>query len=100
MRKVESEAYDYIDRIDVLLRSYNMIIAEAASASVLDTSALAHRPTPASAPQQLQQGDLVREASVLKPKFLEKESNLLEVLHWIKQARNYIIAGYRHTPPK
>ena len=98
MRKVESEAYDYIDRIDVALRNYNMIIAEAASASVLDTSAPVQRPTSAPAPQQ-QQGDLFREASVLKPKFLEKESNLLEVLHWIKQARNYITAGYRDTPP-
>ena len=100
MRKVESEAYDYIDRIDVALRNYNMIIAEAASASVLDTSAPVQRPTSAPAPQLPQQGDLFREASVLKPKFLEKESNLLEVLHWIKQARNYIIAGYRDAPPK
>ena len=41
-----------------------------------------------------------REASLLKPKFLEKESNLLELIHWIKQARNYIIAGYRDAPPK
>ena len=46
------------------------------------------------------QGDLFREASVLKPNFLEKGSNLLEVLHWIKQARNYIEAGYRDAPPK
>ena len=37
---------------------------------------------------------------MLKPKFLEKDSNLLEVLHWIKQARNYIEAGYRDAPPK
>ena len=36
---------------------------------------------------------------MLKPKFLEEDSNLLEVLHWIKQARNYITAGYRDTPP-
>ena len=99
MKKVESDAYEYVDRIDVVLRNHNVIIAEAGSVSVIDTSAPVQRPTSTPAPQQTQQGDLFREASVLKPKFLEKESNLLEVLHWIKQARNYITAGYRDTPP-
>ena len=99
MNKVESKVYDYIDRIDVVLRNYKKIIAEAASASVIDTSAPVQRPSSTPAPQP-QQGALFREASLLKPKFLEKESNLLEVIHWIKQARNYIIAGYRDAPPK
>ena len=100
MRKVETDAYDYVDRINVLLRGHSVIIADATASSVIDTSAPTQRSTTTAAPQQPQQGDLFREASVLKPKFLEKESNLLEVLHWIKQARNYIIAGYRDTPPK
>ena len=99
MRKVESEVYDYIDRIDVVLRNYKKIIAEAGSASGIVTSAPTQRPTTTSAPQP-QLGDQFRELSLLKPKFLEKESNLLEVIHWIKQARNYINAGYRDAPPK
>ena len=31
--------------------------------------------------------------------YLEKGSNLMEVSHWIEQARNYIEAGYRDAPP-
>ena len=99
MKKVEVDAYEYVDRIAVVLRNHNVIIAEAGSASIIDTSAPVQRPTSTPAPQQIQQGDLVREASVSKPKFLDKESNLLEVLHWIKQAKNYKTAGYRETPP-
>ena len=35
MKKVEADAYDYVDRIDVLLRGYKVIIAEAAASSVI-----------------------------------------------------------------
>ena len=86
-------------KIDVILKSNKKLIAEAGSASVIDTSAPVQRPAAASVPQH-QQGDQFRELSLLKPKFLEKEANLLEVIHWIKQARNYINAGYRDAPPK
>ena len=37
---------------------------------------------------------------MLKPKYLEKEANLLEVKHWIQQAKNYIEAGYKDCPPE
>ena len=37
---------------------------------------------------------------MLKPKYLEKESNLLKVKHWIQQAKNYIEAGYKDSPPE
>ena len=36
----------------------------------------------------------------LKPKYLEKEANLLEVNAWIRQVGHYIRAGYKHSPPK
>ena len=36
----------------------------------------------------------------LKPKFLEKESTLLEVKQWTRQARLYITAGYKTDPPE
>ena len=31
---------------------------------------------------------------------MEKEANLLEVKHWIQQAKNYIEAGYKDCPPE
>ena len=33
-------------------------------------------------------------------KYLEKESNLLEVKTWTRQAGHYITAGYKSRPPK
>ena len=36
----------------------------------------------------------------LKPKFLEKEANLIVVNTWIHQMTHYIKAGYKHNPPK
>ena len=36
----------------------------------------------------------------LKPKYLKKEANLLEVNTWIQQVVHYIRAGYKHSPPK
>ena len=37
--------------------------------------------------------------SDLKPKYLEKEANLIEVNNWIRQLTHYINAGYRNNPP-
>lgn len=94
---MKSEVDEYIERIDVILKSHRKIIAEAGSDSGRDTSAPVH--TPAVVPQH-QQRDQFRKLSLLKPKYLEKEANLLEVIHWIKQAKNYINVGYRDAPPK
>ena len=38
--------------------------------------------------------------SDIKPNYLEKESNLLEVKSWTRQAENYITADYKSSPPK
>ena len=90
MAKVESEVDEYIERIDVILKSHRKMIAEAGSASVIDTSAPVHTPAVTSVPQQ-QQGDQFRELSLLKLKYLEKEAN------WIKQAKK--ISGRRTHGP-
>ena len=34
-----------------------------------------------------------------KPKYLEKEANLIEVNNWLKQIKHYIKADYRNNPP-
>ena len=51
MSKVESEVDEYIERIDVILKSHRKMIAEAGSASVIDTSAPVHAPAVTSVPQ-------------------------------------------------
>ena len=38
MEKVEVDTYEYIDRIEVVLKNHNVILAEAGSASVKDSS--------------------------------------------------------------
>ena len=35
----------------------------------------------------------------LKPKYLEKDANMIEVNQWIKQLTNHINVGYRSIPP-
>ena len=37
--------------------------------------------------------------SDLKPKYLEKEDNPIEVNNWIRQLTYYLTVGYRHNPP-
>ena len=88
MNKVENEVEEYIERINTMLKDKKRIIADAKEKSVLVISTTV---APAvSSGQHCQQGDQFRDLSVLKPKYLEKEANLLEVKHWIQQAKNYI----------
>ena len=80
------------------MNNHDILIAEAECASKPETSSPPQRnvSTPAA---QTQQGDVFRDVGSLKPSYLEKGSNLMEVSHWIEQARNYIEAGYRDAPP-
>ena len=98
MNKVENEVEEYIDRINVMLKSKKRIIADAKTKSVIDISAPVAPAVPSV--QHYQQGDQFRELSLLKPKYLEKEANLLEVKHWIQQAKNYIEAEYKDSRPE
>ena len=87
------DAFEYIDNIENLLNKHDVLLAGAESASIADTSAPPTRNV--STPTvQIQQGDVFRDVTSLKPNFLEKGSNLMEVLHWTEQAKNYIEAGY------
>ena len=95
--KLETEAYEYADNIEDTLVEHNVLISEAIVASKSE-------PTPtqrnSSAPAMItQQGELFRDVGSLKPSFLEKGANLMEVSHWIEQARNYIEAGFKDPPP-
>ena len=94
--KLETDAYGITDTIEETLSEYNTIISEAIVAS--------KEATPqknSSAPATItQQGELFRDVGSLKPSFLEKGANLMEVAHWIEQARNYIEAGFKDPPPE
>ena len=46
-----------------------------------------------------QQGETFRDVPSLKPSHLEKDANLMEVLIWSEQARNYIEAGFKPRQP-
>ena len=97
--KLETEAFDYVDKIEDTLVEHDVLISEAIVASkpeVIATQSQRNTSTPATITQQ---GDVFRDVGSLKPSFLEKGSNLMEVSHWIELARNYIEAGYRDSPP-
>ena len=94
--KLETDAYGIADTIEETLSEYATLISEAIVAS--------KEATPqknSSAPATItQQGELFRDIGSLKPSFLEKGANLMEVLLWIEQARNYIEAGFKDPPPE
>ena len=90
--KLETEAYEYADNIEDTLVEHNVLISEATVASKAEptpTHTQRNSPPPATITQQ---GELFRDVGSLKPSFLEKGANLMEVSHWIEQARNYIEA--------
>ena len=97
--KLETDAFDYVDKIEDTLVDNDVLISEAIVASkpeVISTQIQRNTSTPATITQQ---GDVFRDVGSLKPSFLEKGSNLMEVSHWIEQARNYIEAGFKDSPP-
>ena len=95
--KLETEAYEYADNIEDTLVEHNVLISEAIVASKSESTPTQRN---SSAPAMItQQGELFRDVGSLKPSFLEKGANLMEVSHWIEQARNYIEAGFKDPPP-
>ena len=100
INKLEAEAYEYADNIEDTLTEHNALISEAIVASKAEPTPT-HSQRNSSAPATItQQGELFRDVGSLKPSFLEKGANLMEVSHWIEQARNYIEAGFKDPPPE
>ena len=93
--KLLTDAHGITDSIEETLSEYITIISEA-----IDASKEATPQRNSSAPATItQQGELFRDVPSLKPSFLEKGANLMEVLLWNEQARNYIEAGFKPRPP-
>ena len=92
--KLLTDAHGITDSIEEILSEYITIISEA-----IDASKEATPQRNSSAPATItQQGELFRDVPSLKPSFLEKGANLMEVLLWNEQARNYIEAGLKDPP--
>ena len=98
MNKVENDVDAYLEKINMILDNKKRIIAEAKERNAQVITATAASTVPSG--QHCQQGDQYRALSELKPKFLEKEANLLEVKNWIQHAKNYIEARYKDCPPE
>ena len=85
MTKVEEDVEMYLEKISLILEEKKRIIAEARErdAQVITATATSI----VSAEQHTQQKDKFQALSELKPKYLEKEANLLELKNWIQQAK-------------
>ena len=95
--KVEEDVELYLEKVKLILKENRKPIAEALEKnSQIITTNVASTP----AEQHKQQKDKFQSVSELKPKFLEKDANLLEVKNWIQQIKNYLDAGYKDSPPK
>ena len=85
------------DSIDETLSEYVDTISDAIDVSK-EVTPQRNSAAPASITQQ---GETFRDVPSLKPSHLEKCANLMEVLIWSEQARNYIEAGFKpRQPPK
>ena len=65
LEKVEVDTYEYVDKIDIVLKNHNVLLAGAESASIIDTSAPAQRNVSTPTTQQILQGDVFRDVTVL-----------------------------------
>ena len=93
--KLLTDANKITDLIEEKLSEYIDTISDA-----IDVSKEVTPQRNSAAPANItQQGDLFRDVSGLKPSHLEKDANLMEVLLWSEQARNYIEAGFKPRPP-
>ena len=81
IQKIEVDTFEYVDNVDKVLKNHDALLAEAESANIADTSAPAQRDVSTPTVLQTEQRDVFRDTTVLKPSFLEKGSNLMDVLH-------------------
>ena len=63
IEKIEVDTYEYVDKIDIVLKNHNVLLAEAESASIIDTSAPAQRNVSTLTTQQIGAGDPQRRTS-------------------------------------
>ena len=96
LEKLEEDVEGYLEKLKKLLEDNEEIIAEAIERNSQVITSI----TSVSVEQPTHSQDKFHCYSDLKPKYLEKDSTLLEVRSWILQTKNYIEAGYKTSPPK
>ena len=95
--RVEDDVESYLEKNRQVLEENKKIISEALERN---SQVITTNETFVSVEQHTQPKDKFQSVSELKPKYLEKDANLLEVRNWIQQTKNYIDAGYKDSPPK
>ena len=91
IEKLEEDVEGYLEKYKKLLEDNEEVIASAIERCLQVITSV----TSVSIEQPTQSQDKFHCYSELKPKFLEKDYNLLEVKSWILQTKNYIEAGYK-----
>ena len=95
--RVKDDVESYLEKKRQALEENKKTISEALerNSQIITTNV-----TSVSVEKHTQSKDKFQSVSELKPKYLEKDANLLEVRNWIQQTKNYIDAGYKDSPPK
>ena len=96
IEKLDDDIENYLERYDKILDDNDDTLTTATERSIQAITST----VPITVEQPTQSYDKFTCYTDLKPKYLEKESNLLEVKTWTRQAGQYITADYKSSPPK
>ena len=96
--RLDANIEKYLERYEEKMENNEEVLARAEYAGV-QTITSSTSVTVAQTPHPVQFLDKFTAYTELKPKFLQKESTLLEVKSWTRQAKLYITAGYKTDPP-
>ena len=83
--RIEEDVESYLEKIKMVLEDNEKIISEDLERN---SQVITNNVTSVSVEQHTQPKDKFQSVSELKPKYLEKDSNLLEVKSWIQQTKN------------
>ena len=98
MSKVDEDVETYINRYKKAFEDNENIISDAMEKSTqMITSSVTSVVTEQNCNSHPK--DKFQSIADLRPKYLEKDANLLEVRSWIQQTKNCIEASYKESPP-
>ena len=96
IEKLDDDIENYLEICKKILDDHDDTLIRATERSIQSITST----VPITVEQPTQSYDKFTAYPDLKPKYLEKESNLLEVKAWTRQVGHYIRAGYKSSPPK
>ena len=95
IEKLDDDIENYLEIYKKILDDHDDTLIRATERSIQSITST----VPITVEQPTQSYDKFTAYPDLKPKYLEKESNLLEVKAWTRQV-GHIRAGYKSSPPK